>query len=87
MLNVYCNPTPAAAQTDLTNSINQIVWRMKDLLPAWDVSLVNNHTEADYLPVMRGSEMDTAPILRIYRGCTQPIIFRAMTGIGQRMNM
>ena len=70
MLNVYCNPTPAAAQTDLTNSINQIVWRMKDLLPQWGVNLVNSHTEAGlfacHAGIGDGHRADIAHISGLY---------------------
>lgn len=47
MLTVFSNPTPQAAQADLTNSINQIVWRMERLLPQYGVQLTGDHSAAD----------------------------------------
>lgn len=47
MLKVYSNPTPQAAELDLTNSINQITWRMSRLLLKHGIELTNDKTNAD----------------------------------------
>lgn len=47
MLNVYMLPTPQDARNNLTNSINQIVVRLEQLLPAYGVQLVNTPEAAD----------------------------------------
>lgn len=70
MIKVFSNPTPNNAQHDLTNSINQIVWRMRDLLPEHGVTLVNDHTEAElfvcHAGIGDGHRADVAHISGLY---------------------
>lgn len=49
MLKVHMLPTPAEAENDQSNSINQIVLRLKKHLPAFGVEIVQTHAEADLL--------------------------------------
>lgn len=70
MLNVYCNPTPKAAALDLTNSINQIVYRLSALLPPLGVNFVNEHTDAGlfacHAGIGDGHRADIAHISGLY---------------------
>lgn len=70
MLNVFSNPTPQAAANDLTNSINQIVWRLEKLLPSRGVTLVNNHADAGlfvcHAGIGDGHRADVAHISGLY---------------------
>lgn len=54
VLKVWMSPTPSEAARDNTNSINNIVLRMAQGLPDYDVELVESRKEADVTAVHAG---------------------------------
>lgn len=60
-LKVWMTPTPNEAGRDTTNAIHQIVMRLDEKLPDYDIELVNEETNAD-LRVGHAGQGSDAPI-------------------------
>ncbi len=51
---IYMNPAPSQAEQDTSNSIHQIVLRLRDNLPEWGWQITENIAEADLVALHAG---------------------------------
>lgn len=68
ILKVWMSPTPSEVARDNTNSIHQIVLRMAQHLPAYDVELIEARREADVTAVHAGQGSDEPVDVAHYHG-------------------